>query len=44
MMGDVGRMRTALSRAEEAIGRVADPVEPWTRVFFTPESSPVCNR
>ncbi|WP_194828404.1 helix-turn-helix transcriptional regulator [Nocardia sp. XZ_19_231] len=36
MMGDVGRMRTALSRSEEAIARGADPVEPWTRVFFTP--------
>ncbi|MFD8103627.1 hypothetical protein ACFV24_29225 [Nocardia fluminea] len=37
MMGDVGRMRTALARAEDEIARVADaPVDPWTRVFFTP--------
>ncbi|MFD4351657.1 hypothetical protein ACFWPX_03830 [Nocardia sp. NPDC058518] len=36
MMGDVGRMRTALSRAEEEMAMVADPVDPWTRVFFTP--------
>ncbi|MEU4650354.1 helix-turn-helix domain-containing protein [Nocardia fluminea] len=37
MMGDVGRMRTALARAEDEIARVADaPIDPWTRVFFTP--------
>ncbi|TCJ96445.1 helix-turn-helix transcriptional regulator [Nocardia alba] len=37
MMGDVGRMRTALARAEDEVARVADaPIDPWTRVFFTP--------
>jgi hypothetical protein len=37
MMGDVGRMCTALARAEDEIARVADhPIDPWTRVFFTP--------
>ncbi|MFD3459611.1 hypothetical protein ACFWVM_07870 [Nocardia fluminea] len=37
MMGDVDRMRTALARAEDEIARVADaPIDPWTRVFFTP--------
>lgn len=36
MMGDVGRMRTALARAEDETARVADPIDPWTRVFFTP--------
>ncbi|WP_410872694.1 helix-turn-helix domain-containing protein [Nocardia sp. A7] len=36
MMGDAGRMRTALARAEDETARVADPIDPWTRVFFTP--------
>ncbi|MGY0499610.1 helix-turn-helix domain-containing protein [Nocardia sp. FBN12] len=36
MMGDEGRMRTALARAEDETTRVADTVDPWTRVFFTP--------
>ncbi|GAB2665847.1 helix-turn-helix domain-containing protein [Nocardia goodfellowii] len=36
MMGDAGRMRTALARAEEEIARVGDLIDPWTRVFFTP--------
>ncbi|WP_194819877.1 DNA-binding transcriptional regulator [Nocardia sp. XZ_19_385] len=36
MMGDAGRMQTALSRAEEEIARAGDLIDPWTRVFLTP--------
>lgn len=36
MLGDVHRMRCALSRAEDEIDRVGDTLDPWTRVFFTP--------
>lgn len=36
MMGNAGRMESALARAEEEISRVGDQIDPWTRVFFTP--------